>query len=76
MTITALGRPFTLTFLATGTRYPLTSAEAQRLLDEYPAVKATRNRVLLAGHNTSDPKQRTLITPATIGGGPAFDIAP
>lgn len=67
-----VARPYTLTFHATGQSYPLTSEEAQRLLDEYPAVSATRNRVVLHGHNTSDPKQRTSIRPATLGGGPAF----
>jgi hypothetical protein len=72
--ITAAARPFTLTFLATGTSYLLTSEEAQRLLDEYPAVKATANRVTLQGHNTGDPKQRTVLTPATLGGGAAFVI--
>lgn len=74
MKITAAQRPFLLTFHATGTTYPLTSDEAQRLLDEYPAVRATRNRVVLVGHNTGDPKQRTTIRPATVGGGPAFII--
>jgi hypothetical protein len=68
-------RPYTLTFLATGTAYPLTSDEAQRLLDEYPAVRASRNRVVLQGHNTADPQQRTVLTPATHGGGPAFIVS-
>lgn len=70
--ITVTDRPYTLTFLATGASYPLTSKEAQRLLDEYPAVKASKNRVVLQGHNTSDPRQRTVLTPATRGGGSAF----
>jgi hypothetical protein len=74
MRITAAQRPFVLTFRATGQSYPLTAIEAQRLLDEYPAVKATRNRVVLQGHNTSDPKQRTTLHPATLGGGPAFTV--
>lgn len=74
MRITAHNRPFTLTFITTGTPYPLTSDEAQRLLDEYPAVTATRNRVVLVGHNTADPKQHTILTPATRGGGPAFTV--
>lgn len=74
MKITAADRPFTLTFHGTGQRYPLTRDEAQRLLDEYPAVLATRNRVILPGHNTSDPGQRATIKPATLGGGPAFTI--
>lgn len=74
MKITVYPRPYVVTFHATGTSYPLTSEEAQRLIDEYPAVTATRNRVVLVGHNTSDPKQRTTIRPATVGGGPAFEV--
>jgi len=74
MRITAKARPFILTFLATGTSYPLTSEEAQRLLDEYPAVTATRNKVVFQGHNTSKASERTVLQPATRGGGPAFDV--
>ncbi len=74
MKITANARPFLLTFHATGNTYPLTSEEAQRLLDEYPAITATRNRVVLQGHNTSRASERTSIHPATLGGGPAFTI--
>lgn len=73
--IQTVARPYLLTFRATGTTYPLTSEEAQRLLDEYPAVTATRNRVVLHGHNTPDPKQRTILSAATRGGGPAFIIS-
>ena len=65
-------RPYVITFLATGTSYPLTSDEVRRLLAEYPIVRMTRNRITLQGHNTSDPKQRTVIQPSTLGGGPAF----
>jgi hypothetical protein len=72
--ITAVQRPFILTFHATGTSYPLSSDEVQRLLDEYPAVTATRNRVVLQGHNTSRASERTSIRPATLGGGPAFIV--
>jgi hypothetical protein len=74
MRISTVDRPYTVTFHATGTSYPLTSEEAQRLLDEYPVVRATRNRVVLPGHNTPDPRQRVSIQPATLGGGPAFEI--
>lgn len=74
-TITAVARPFVLTFCATGTSYPLSSVEAQNLLDEYPAHSATKYRVVLQGHNTPDPKQRTVLQPATRGGGPAFLIS-
>lgn len=73
-TITAAARPFLLTFHASGQTYPLTAEEAQRLLDEYPAVTATRNRVVLPGHNTSNPAERSTLRPATAGGGPAFII--
>lgn len=75
ISIHTTSRPYILTFLATGTSYPLTSADAQRLLDEYPAVSATRNRVVLQGHNASDPKQRCTLQPATRGGGAAFIIS-
>lgn len=74
MKITAAQRPFIITFCATGTSYPMSSEEAQRLLDEYPAFKASKYRVTLHGHNTRDPKQRVIIRPATLGGGIAFTI--
>jgi len=74
MKITAALRPFTLTFHASGHQYPLTAEEAQRLLDEYPAVTATANRVVLPGHNTSRAIERSTLRPATLGGGPAFVI--
>jgi hypothetical protein len=74
MRITAVERPFLLTFHASGHTYPLTSSECQRLLDEYPAVVATRNRVVLPGHNTARVAERSTIRPATLGGGPAFII--
>lgn len=75
MTITANPGRFVLTFHATGSSYTLSAEEAQRLLDGvYPAVKATRFRVLLPGHNTGDPKQRCTLQSAIYGGGPAFTI--
>lgn len=74
MKITALDRPFLLTFVSSGHSYPLTRDDAQRLLDEYPAVRATRNRVVLAGHNSSRAYDRTILQPATRGGGPAFEV--
>lgn len=70
--ITAAARPYLLTFLATGTSYPVSSDEAQRLLDEYPAVTATRHRVVLQGDGGAHA--RTVLRPATLGGGPAFTI--
>lgn len=72
LTISTVSRPYLLTFVSSGHSYPLTSADAQRLLDEYPAVSATRNRVVLHGHNSSRASDRTILTPATRGGGPAF----
>lgn len=74
MKITTVDRPYTLTFVATGTSYSLTSAEAQCLLDNYPAVSATRNKVVLQGHNSTWASERTILRPATLGGGPAFII--
>ena len=74
MKITTTARPYLLTFHASGHTYQLSAMEAQRLVDEYPAVTATRNRVVLPGHNTSRVAERSTIRPATIGGGPAFLI--
>lgn len=73
-TITAAARPYLLTFVATGTTYAVSSDEAQRLLDEYPAVTARPNKVVLQGHNSSRASDRTVLQPATRGGGPAFMI--
>jgi len=74
MKIQTVSRPYIMTFHATGTSYPITSDDAQRAINEYPVVAATRNRVILQGHNTLDAKQRVIIRPATAGGGPAFLI--
>lgn len=63
-------RPYTLTFTATGTSYPLTSEDAERLISEYPLVAATRNRVTLR----ADDGHKCVIAPATLGGGDAFTI--
>ena len=72
--IVATDRPYILTFHASGHSYPLTSEEAQRLIDAYPVRTATRNRVVLHGHNSSHAYNRTTIRPATLGGGPAFIV--
>lgn len=72
--VTAAARPFVLTFHSSGHSYPLTSEECQRLLDEYPAITASRNRVVLQGHNTGKASERSTLRPATLGGGPAFVI--
>lgn len=74
MRIRTVSRPYTLTFHASRTSYPLSSEEAQRLLDDYPAVRANTQRVVLPGHNTSEPAQRATLQPATKGGGAAFVI--
>lgn len=70
MKVSTVRRPYVLTFLATGTSYPLSSDEAQRLLDAYPVVRATTNYVTLRG----DDGHTSRIAPATLGGGPAFEL--
>lgn len=70
MRIHTVARTYILTFKPSGHSYPLTSDEAQRLVDNYPAVRATRNRVTLR----ADDGQHTTLLPATVGGGPAFTI--
>lgn len=72
--IYTVNRPYTLTFLVSGRSYALSADEAQGLLDEYPAVTATKHKVVLVGHNTSRASERTVLQPATVGGGPAFII--
>ena len=67
-------RPYLITFHATGSTYPLTSDDAQRLLDEYPAVRATSAYVVLQGEGKPYPMNRTTIRPATAGGGVAFIV--
>lgn len=74
MKISTVARPYMLTFLSSGHSYPLTSEEAQRVLERESVVSASRNRVVLYGHNTPDPKQRIVLQPATRGGGAAFLI--
>lgn len=68
MRINTVARPYILTFYATGASYPLASEEVQRLLDSYPVVSATKNRVILRG----DDGRRASVQAATLGGGPAF----
>lgn len=74
ITIKVVDRPYVLTSVSSGHSYPLGREAAQRLLDEYPAVSATRNRVVLQGHNSSKAYDRTILTPATVGSGPAFIV--
>lgn len=72
--VSTVPRPYVLTFHSSGHSYPLTSEEAQRLLDEYPAVYASAQRVVLPGHNTDRAAERCTLRPATLGGGPAFIV--
>lgn len=74
MKVRATRRMYVLTFHASGHSYSMTSDEVQRLLDEYPAITATKNKVVLPGHNTSHPGERSTIRPASLGGGPAFEV--
>jgi hypothetical protein len=69
MRVQTVARPYTLTFQETRTSYPLSSVEAQRLIDNYPVISATRNRVVLRGDGTT-----SVLTPATLGGGNAFVV--
>lgn len=62
-------RPYTLVFPATGSAYPLSSEEAQRLIDAYPVLSGSNSqRVFLR----ADDGQVCQLHPATLGGGPAF----
>jgi hypothetical protein len=69
MKVYTVSRPYLIDFVGGG-RYPLTSEEAQRLIDSYPVVSANRTAVTLRG----DDGRKTRITPATLGGGPAFVV--
>jgi hypothetical protein len=64
-------RPYMLVFLSSGNAYPLSATEAQRLIDEYPVTYASRNRVELRGDGAGSNSR---IIPATLGGGPAFEV--
>jgi hypothetical protein len=74
MRVYTVARPYVLTFHGSGHSYPLTSEEAQRLIEGNPVVRATRNRVILQGGNDGKPYNRTTLRPATLGGGIAFRI--
>ena len=50
--------------------FPASSEEVERLLAAYPLVSASRSRVKLAASNGATVE----IYPATLGGGPAFEI--
>lgn len=70
-TIKTVERPYTLTFTSTGHRYPLTSEEAQRLIDEYPLTYASQHQVGLRGDGRGT---NTILRAAALGGGPAFIV--
>lgn len=70
MNVETVERPYTLTFRATNTSYPLTREEADRLIAEYPVIHAKANAVHLRG----DDGYPVIIRPATLGGGPAFIV--
>lgn len=73
MKVRTVERPYVLTFdYAQSGAYPLSSAEAQRLIDAYPVVKATANCVTLL---TDQPdRMKSFLRPATLGGEPAFEV--
>lgn len=65
-------RPYILIFLDSGNSYQLTSEEAQRIIDNYPVLYASRNMVKLQLHNSKGVG--AILKPATLGGGPAFTV--
>ena len=68
--VTVVARPYVLTFQSSGNSYPTTSEDAQRLIDGYPVLTATKYRVVLRGESG----ERCVLRPATVGGGPAFTV--
>jgi hypothetical protein len=70
--IVAATRPFILTFHSGGS-HRLTSEEAQRLLDDQPTFRVSRDCVVFHGHTLPrTASSRVTLRPATLGGGPAF----
>ena len=67
--VLAVSRPYTLRFrYYDGGAYPLTSEDAQRLIDTTPIIKCDENRVVFR----NDDNTTCELVPATLGGGPAF----
>lgn len=68
--ITAVDRPFILSFPGTRYSFPMSSHEAQTLLDSRAGEVLDRdpNRVVLI----NEQGDRAVIEPATLGGGRAF----
>jgi len=71
MTVTTVDRPYLMTLpqRGYGISFPLSSTEAQEMLDHNPVITATRERVVL--HDVNNARWIEL-TPATLGGGAAF----
>jgi hypothetical protein len=65
--VTVTSRPYTLSVDGTPNSYLLTSIEAQRLIDASTILNVAPNRVDVSGAG-----ERTIIRPATLGGGDAF----
>lgn len=65
MRVYAVDRPYILSYRDSRAAYLLTSEEAQRLLDAYPATVRGGEAHLKGGGK---------ISPATLGGGPAFRV--
>jgi len=74
MKVTAKARPFHLTFRSSGNTVLLTSEDAQRILDSEVIVSASKFRVVLQATNTTGAVNRVTLRPATVGGGPAFEV--
>ena len=70
MKVIAGERPFVLTFARSRFRFAVTSVEAQRMLDGGDILVATPDRVVIKGQGATDATLR----PATLGGGPAFEV--
>lgn len=64
-------RPYILTFANSGSAFLISADEARRLVANYPVLAMSAGRLTLR----SDDGSRTFITPATLGGGPAFTRA-
>lgn len=77
ISVRTVERPYLITFTYAqkpreyGGTYPLTSAEAQKLLDEYPILSASPRRVIIRGEGST----RCVLKPATLGGGVAFVVS-
>lgn len=70
MSVQIARRPYLLTFPATGTTYPVSAEEVDRLAAEYPVVNVSAFRLTLR----ADDGQHCQIRPATLGGGLAFTV--